>query len=153
MFILTLATAAVLAAPPVPVCNTADATTSNHLATAKAAMIEGDVTTARVQYRIAEVIGRDNGCLPVDAAQGLAQLFFGQQQSLEAADVLQHLADDAARGGDADLEARTLVHVAWLQLQGGDRAMAKVSARRLRELAKDTRLSSDTQKFLRQSLR
>ncbi len=153
MLFLTLATAAVLSAPPVPVCNTADATTSNHLETAKSAMMAGDVKTARVQYRIAEVLGRDSGCLPVDAAQGLAQLFFGQHQGLEAADVLQHLADDAARAGNADLEARTLVHVAWLQLQAGDRAMAKVSARRLRELSRDARLSSDTRKFLRQSLR
>ncbi len=154
MLFLTLASAAMLAASPaVPVCNNANTTTSPHFAAATSAMIKGDVATARREFRIAEAIGRDSGCLPVAASQGLAQLFFGQQQLLEAADVLQHLADDAARAGDIDLEARTLVDVTWLQLKAGDREMAKHSGRRLYQLSRDARLSSDTRAFLRTSLR
>ncbi len=154
MLFFTLASAAIIAtAPAAPACPANDAVTTAHMNNAKAAMVSGDLNTARQQFRIAEVLGRDSGCLPVDAAQGLAQLLFSQQQASEAAEVLQQLANDAAQAGDFDLEARTLVNVAWLQIESGERAQAKASVRRLYELANDTRLSPKTRSYLKQTLR
>ncbi len=154
MLFLTLASAVfIAAAPAVPVCPVNDAVTAAHISKAKSAMVSGDLSTARQQYRIAEVLGRDNGCLPVDAAQGLAQLFFSQARGNEAAAVLQNLANDAAKAGDYDLEARTLIHVAWLYVDSGERSSAKASVRRLYELARDNRVSSKTRLLLNQTLR
>ena len=154
MLLLTLASAAfIAAAPAVPVCPADGAISSAHITRAKAAMVSGDLNTARQQFRIAEVLGRDSGCLPVDAAQGLAQLFFSQAQASEAAAVLQNLANDAANAGDYDLEARTLINVAWLHVESGERNNAKASVRRLYELARDNRVSSKTRLLLNKTLR
>lgn len=161
MLFLTLTSAALIAATPlapatatVPVCApAASASVANpHLLNARAAIAKGDITTARREFRFATIVDRDEGCLPVESSNGLASLLFAQSQKSEAAEVMQELAEEAAKSGDINVEARALVSATWLRIEAGDRLAAKAGVRRLREIAKDSGLTSETRALLKERL-
>ncbi len=157
MLFLALTSAALLAAPvtsvPLPAAPFVAAEASNpHLDNARTAIAKGDLLTARREYRFAAVIDRDEGRLPVEASHGLAELLFAQSMRREAADVMQQLADEAARVRNVDIEARALISAAWLRLEAGEHTLAKQNVRRLREIARDAGLAPDTRALLKESL-
>lgn len=162
MLLVTLTSAALLAAAPVaPVVATTapihiEVTVVNpsnpHLKNARSALEKGDVAEARREYQFAQVVDRDAGVIPVEASNGLAALLFAQSKPREAAVIMQQLAEEAARAGKIDLEASALVSATWLQLECGDRLAAKQGVRRLHEIARDKRISSETRTLLKQSL-
>ena len=126
--------------------------TSQYLNAAQDAIKAGDIDGARRQYRIAAALGRDEGCLPVQATNGLASMLFAEQRATEAADVLLQLASEARAAGNDDVEANALVHAAWLHLQVGARTPAKDAVRRLHQLKDSRELTSETRRLLRESL-
>lgn len=162
MLLVTLTSAAILAAasssqvPPsaesVAAGIAVAADVNPHLQNARAALEKGDVTLARREYRFAQLVDRDAGVIPVEASQGLAGVLFAQEQPREAAEVMLQLAEEAARAGEIDLEARALVSATWLQLECGDRSAARQGVRRLHEIARDTRISSATRSLLKHSI-
>lgn len=161
MLLLTLSTVATLigttparavCAVDTPARSTAAASTGQYLQQARDAARRGDLDTARRQYRVAAALGRDDGCLPVDATNGLARLLFAQSRSGEAADLMLQLADEAHEVGNRDVEANALVSAAWLRLDSGERLMAKPLVRRLHEIAKDPSLTRETRALLKETL-
>ncbi len=162
MLFLTLTTAALLAvAPSSPVCapsgptlfaQTVPTDANPHLQYARAALAQGDLITARREFRFAQIVDRETGVLPVEATNALASLLYADSSSHEAAEVLQQLVDEAFRTGDLDVEAHALVSVTWLRIEAGQRFAAKAGVRRLHEIARDRRISPATRERLRQSL-
>lgn len=162
MLFVTLTSAALLAVAPltqvvaattqVPVEVSVPDASNPHLQNARAALQKGDVALARREYKFAQVVDRDAGIIPVEASNGLAALMFAQSQPREAAEIMQQLADEAARAGDIDLEASALVSATWLRLECGDRVVAKQGVRRLREIAREKNISHETRTLLKQSL-
>ncbi len=161
MLLLTLSTVASLVAttPPRVVCadtvtpaSAVGTMTSDHLRDARSAAQRGDMNAARRQYRVAVALGRDEGCLPVEASHGLARMLYAQAQSAEAAGVMQQLGNEARAAGNLDVEAEALVAAAWLQLDAGQRVSAKASVRRLYELSHARGLSKETRALLKESL-
>jgi Tfp pilus assembly protein PilF len=161
MLLLTLSTVATLVAaePSRVTCEDAlrpssavGMMTSERMQSARAAAQRGDLDHARREYRVAVALGLDEGCLPVEASHGLARLLFAQSQSEEAAHVMEELASEARASGNVDVEARALVSAAWLQLDGGQRLLAKENIRRLHELSRQRGLSSATRALLKESL-
>ncbi len=164
MLLVTLTSAALLAvAPIVPVVATTTAPISieasvpdaanPHLQNARAALEQGNVALARREYQFAQVVDRDAGVIPVEASNGLAGLLYAHAQPREAAEVLQQLANEAARAGKIDVEASALVHATWLRIECGDRIAAKEGVRRLHEIARDNSISSETRALLKRSLK
>lgn len=161
MLLLTLSTVATLigTTPSRVVCavdmrapTAVSASTGDYLQNARAAAQRGDLNTARRQYRVAAALGRDDGCLPVDATNGLARLLHAQSQSSEAADLMVELADEAKTAGNRDVEASALVSAAWLRLDADEPMLAKSLVRRLYVLAKDPSLTRETRALLKESL-
>jgi len=162
MLLLTLTSAALLATAPMApavaisapahIAVTVTNVANLHLQNARVALEQGDVSAARREYRFAQVVDRDAGLIPVEASNGLAALLYAQAQPREAAEIMQQLADEAARAGKIDLEASALVSATWLRLECGDRVAAKQGVRRLHEIARDSRISDATRTLLKQSI-
>ncbi len=162
MLLFTLTSAALLAATPMALVVATAAPVSfemsvpvaanPHLQNARTALEQGDVAMARREYQFAQVVDRDAGVIPVEATNGLAALLYAQSKPREAAEIMQQLADEAARAGKIDLEASALVSATWLRLECGDRIMAKQGVRRLREIARDKSISAETRTLLKQSI-
>jgi thioredoxin-like negative regulator of GroEL len=144
MLSITIAAAASLLAfstmSPTPPRVVASGTVANvvsaidHLANARKALSEGAFDDARREFSAAAALDREAGRLPVESATGLAYTLFAQQYDREAAYVLSRLAADAADAGNAEVEAKALLDVVWLNVQNGQRAEARVNGLRLREL-------------------
>lgn len=163
MLLLALSTAVALNVAPPTRAACADApsatamqaapySTSQHLKAAKQAVTSGDIDGARRAYRIAAALGRDEGCLPVQATHGLARLLYANQRATDAADVLLQLAKEANTAGNDDVEVNALVSAAWLHLQVGARVPAKEAVRRLHQLKASNELSTTTKALLKESL-
>jgi hypothetical protein len=63
--------------------------------------------------------------------------------------VLGKLADDAQRAGDAEVEAKALNDLVWLNVNGGQRAEARANGLRLRTLLEKATLSEETRKAIK----
>ncbi len=161
MLLLTLTTAAMLATTPAtplvlapPPCESSHAhVTQAYLESARRFATTGDLEGARREYRIATMLGFDGNCLPESTSTEFATLLLAESRYKEAAEVMRELAREAADRGEYDVEARARVSSAWLMLTMGDRIGAKQDVRRLHEIAREGRISPDTQQLLRKALR
>lgn len=123
-----------------------------HLQTARRAMTNGDFDIARREFQAAAALDRDAGKLPVEAMTGLADALYAQAYNVEAAITMLRLADAAALVGDVDTEAVALADAIWLNADAGQRLLARKQTERLRALMKDTPLSVETRKAIRNRL-
>jgi hypothetical protein len=122
---------------------------SAHLDSARRALAAGEFDVARRAFVIAAALERDAGRLPIEAAFGLAHVLYSQSYNREAAFTLDRLAQDAAKAGDAETEAKALMDATWLHVDAGQRASARACGERLRALLKEGRLSAETRKAVR----
>jgi hypothetical protein len=118
------------------------------LARAIAAQAAGDFITARREYVIAAAIDRDAGTLPTQASYGLALILSEQGKYRPAAQVMEHLAADAATLQDDETEARALIDALYLNSRAHFVAQARDNAERLRVLAKSAKVSPSTRKMI-----
>lgn len=161
MFSLTLAAAASFLAfntlTVVPPRVVATGTVANvvssidHLENARKALAVGAFDDARREFAAAVALDREAGRLSVESSTGLAYTLFAQQYDREAAYVLTRLAQDAADAGNADVEAKALLDVVWLNVQNGQRAESRANGLRLRELSRGN-LSADTREAIRRRI-
>ena len=121
-----------------------------HLGNARRAASLGEFDVARREYVIAAALDRDAGFLPADATHGLVQVLYAQAYSREAAILLGALATEAELKGAADVEARALIDAIWLNVDCGQRNLARSQARRLQSLVQDHQLSAETVALVRE---
>ena len=120
-----------------------------HIANARRAASLGQFDVARREYVIAVAIDRDAGLLPAEATHGLVQVLYAQSYNREAARALGVLASEAEMKGATDVEARALLDAIWLNLDAGQRNVARSQAQRLQLLLKDRHLSAETVALVR----
>jgi thioredoxin-like negative regulator of GroEL len=121
----------------------------DHLASARKAIDVGAFEDARREFAAAVAQDRAAGRLPVESSIGLAYTLFAQQYDREAAHVLTRLAQDAANAGNAEVEAKALIDVVWLNVQNGQRIEARSNGYRLLELKKHPGVSAETREAIK----
>jgi len=126
--------------------------TVDHLESARRFLAAGAFDDARREFAAAAALDRQAGRLPVESSIGLAYTLFAQQYDREAAHVLSRLASDAAHAGNAEVEAKALVDVVWLNVQNGQRAEAHANGLRLRALTSQGGLSAETRLAIKQRI-
>ncbi len=137
-------------ASAVPVALAPDRSSAiEHLGNARRAASLGEFDVARREYVIAAALDRDAGFLPTEATHGLVQVLYAQAYNREAAVLLGALATEAESKGAADVEARALIDAIWLNVDCGQRNLARAQARRLQSLLQDGRLSAETVALVR----
>jgi hypothetical protein len=124
----------------------------DHLESARKALAVGAFDDARREFAAAVAVDREAGRLPVESSTGLAYTLFAQQYDREAAYVLTRLAQDAANAGNAEVEAKALIDVVWLNVQNGQRAEARANGLRLRELSAKGSLSAETRDAIKRRI-
>jgi len=159
MFSMTIAASAILIAinaiPVPPPTNSARTpivdvkSADDHLESARKALALGAFDEARREFAASAALDREAGRVPVESSFGLAQALFAQSYDREAATVLAKLADDAKRAGDAEVEAKALNDLVWLNVNGGQRLEARANGLRLRSLLEKATLSDDTRKAIK----
>jgi tetratricopeptide (TPR) repeat protein len=125
-----------------------DAAADEHMRKARQALDAGDLDLARREFVIAAALERDAGRVPADATFGLAHVLYAQSCDREAAIVLNKLAEEASRAGDANTEARALADAVWLNATGKQFAQARADASRLRKLLRSDALTEDTRRHI-----
>ncbi len=120
-----------------------------HIANARKAASLGQFDVARREYVIAVALDRDAGLLPADATHGLVQVLYAQSYNREAALALGVLASEAEMKGAADVEARALLDAIWLNVDAGQRNVARAQAKRMQWLLTNGRLSAETLSLVR----
>lgn len=143
--------AAAPATTPPPVSTAApsrDTPSDEYVARARRALSEGNFEVARREFVIAAALDRDAGRLPVAASFGLSRVLFSQDNSRDAAQVLNDLARDAADRGDDNTEACALVDALWLNRDAKQWTKAERDAARLMELRKRNTLTTETRKLI-----
>jgi len=128
-------------------------TDEEHLLKARKAMMEGALEVARREFIIAAALDRADGRMPLDATLGLAHVLFGQNREVEAARVLDELADEALKAGNADVAALALQDALWLHVRGGRRAQTMSDGLKLTQLLNSSGLSPDVRKQVRTRFR
>ena len=124
----------------------------DHLASARAALAVGAFDDARREFAAAAAADREAGRLPVESSMGLAYTLFAQQYDREAAHILTRLATDAANAGNAEVEAKALLDVVWLNVQNGQRAEARANGLRLRELSDKNLVGAETRQLIKRRI-
>ncbi len=125
-------------------------TTDEHMALARRALDAGDYTTARRAFKVAALLEREEGRVPAAAVFGLVSVLNVQGALTEAVQELDHLAGDAARAGNDEVEARALADAIWIKMETRGRMAARNDAVRLRELLRGNTLSADTRHYVTQ---
>lgn len=124
-----------------------------HLLKARKAMMEGALEMARREFIIAAALDRAEGKIPLDATLGLAHVLFGQNRELEAARVLDEMADEALKANNADYAALALQDALWLHARAGRRPQAMSDGLKLTQLLNSTKLSPEVRKQVRTRFR
>lgn len=146
---IVAATAPATTPPPVStVAPPHDTPSDEYVARARRALGEGNLELARRDFVIAAALDRDAGLLPVAASFGLSRVLFSQDNSRDAAQVMNALARDAAERGDDNTEARALLDALWLNRDAKQWARAERDAARLLELRKRNTLTAETRKLI-----
>ncbi len=172
MLTLALTVASMMAAtqlPPLPMADTTRMTVASrttnvdkapgaptvadHLEAARRALIAGEFDVARREFVIAAALDRDAGNVPAEAVFGLANALYSSSHNREAAMTMTRLAEEAAAVRDDNTEARALVDAIWLNLDAGQRTLAKLGGARLTQLIKDNVLSDDTMRLINSRFR
>lgn len=159
MFSMTIAAAATfIAINAIPVTRPTDAAraavvtvnpTDVHLESARRALALGAFDDARKEFAASAALDREAGRLPTESSFGLVQALFAQSYDREAAMVLTKLADDAQRVGDAEVEAKALNDLVWLNVNGGQRIEARANGLRLRRLLEKANISDETRRVIK----
>jgi len=125
-------------------------TTDEHMALARRALDAGDYGTARRAYKVAALLEREEGRVPAAAVFGLVSVLNVQGALTEAVQELDHLAGDAARAGNDEVEARALADAIWIKMETRGRMAARNDAVRLRALLQGNTLTADTRHYVTQ---
>jgi tetratricopeptide (TPR) repeat protein len=120
-----------------------------HIEKGRTALVAGDLATAEREFAKAIRMQRADGVLSVDASYGAAQVHMLQKRFREAADLLDQLAADANLLGDAETEARVLLDVVSIKVNGHRSAAARLDADRLKQLVSDVRVSDTTRRLIK----